>query len=640
MKHIAKSVLASLIATVALVGCGDKDDHSKSHAAVTPRQASSTTQVATTEHTQQPTVDEARAFIQRAEQQLATETVRASRAAWVAANFITVDTQKISAEANERLTALTVALANEAKRFNGLNLPETLRRKLEALKLALTLPAPADQAKTKELATLASELEAMYGSGKYCKAGTCRDLGQLSEILATSDDPAAMLDAWVGWRTIATPMKPKYQRLVELANEGAQALGYADLGVMWRSKYDMPPDAFAAELDRLWEQVKPLYTSLHCYVRGELNERYGDQVVPPTGPIPAHLLGNMWAQHWGNIYDKVKPDVPDTSLDLTQILRKNGYDFTPGDRAQELAAAKKMVRTAENFFVSLGFEPLPKTFWERSLFLKPRDRDVVCHASAWDIDNKDDVRIKMCIKINGEDFVTIHHELGHNFYQRAYQHQSPLFQGSANDGFHEAAGDLIALSITPEYLRKIDLIDQVPDNENPVPQLMRMALEKVAFLPFGLLVDKWRWQVFSGELSPATYNDGWWKLREYYQGIKAPVQRPADAFDPGAKYHIPANTPYARYFLAHILQFQWHRDLCRQMGYEGPLYKCSIYGNKEVGAKIQKMFAMGMSRPWPEALEVISGTRRMDASALLEYFEPLKVWLDAQNQAKGRQCGW
>ncbi len=640
MKHIAKSVLASLIATVALVGCGDKDNRSSTHTVTPPTQANSTPQTATVESTKQPTVDEARAFIQRAEQQLAEETIRASRAAWVAANFITVDTQKISAEANERLTALTVALANEAKRFNGLNLPETLRRKLEALKLALTLPAPADEAKTRELATLASELEAMYGSGKYCKAGTCRDLGQLSDILATSDDPAAMLDAWVGWRTIATPMKPKYQRLVELANEGAQALGYADLGVMWRSKYDMPPDAFAAELDRLWEQVKPLYTSLHCYVRGELNERYGDQVVPPTGPIPAHLLGNMWAQHWGNIYDKVKPDVPDTSLDLTQILRKNGYDFTPGDRAQELAAAKKMVRTAENFFVSLGFEPLPKTFWERSLFLKPRDRDVVCHASAWDIDNKDDVRIKMCIKINGEDFVTIHHELGHNFYQRAYQNQSPLFQGSANDGFHEAAGDLIALSITPEYLRKIDLIDQVPNNENPVPQLMRMALEKVAFLPFGLLVDKWRWQVFSGELSPATYNDGWWKLREYYQGVKSPVQRPADAFDPGAKYHIPANTPYARYFLAHILQFQWHRDLCRQMGYEGPLYQCSIYGNKEVGAKIQKMFAMGMSRPWPEALEVISGTRRMDASALLEYFKPLKDWLDAQNQAKGRQCGW
>jgi len=582
---------------------------------------------------------DAQRFIDEAEKTLAELIVSGAKADWVAANFITKDTQDLSAEANEKFTAMTVKLANEARKFNELNLTGDLKRKLEALKLALTLPAPMDQAKTAELAEITSYLGATYGSGKYCPEGkACEDLGQLSETIATSHNPAELLEAWQGWRTVAVPMKERYVRMVELANEGAKDLGYKDLGSMWRSKYDMDPDAFGLEMDRLWGQVKPLYSALHCYVRDKLNEQYGDEVVSKTGPIPAHLLGNMWAQSWANVYDIVKPKGEDKSLDLTDVLRGKGYDFPKGDRDAELNVAKKMVSTAENFFVSLGFDKLPDTFWERSLFLKPFDRDVVCHASAWDIDNQDDLRIKMCIKNDAEDFETVHHELGHNFYQRAYKAQSTLYQGSANDGFHEAAGDLIALSITPEYLKKINLIDEVPASTDPVPQLMRKALEKVAFLPFGLMVDKWRWEVFSGEVQPAQYNEAWWKLREQYQGIKAPAERPADAFDPGAKYHVPGNTPYARYFLAHILQFQWHRDLCRGMGYEGPLYLCSIYGNKEAGEKINKMFEMGASRPWPEALAVISGTGEMDAGAVIEYFEPLKAWLDKQNE--GKSCGW
>jgi peptidyl-dipeptidase A len=621
--------LIGLLMSLALAGCQPSGTENKESTGATKSNTVTTA----------PTATEAQAFIKEAEKRLAKLTVDSARASWVQANFITVDTMAMAAAANEDFTAATVELAQKAKRFDGINLPEETRRKLEMLKLALTLPAPMDPAKNKELAEITSYLEGAYGAGKYCRDGQCKSLGELSDILARSDDPQAMLEAWEGWRTISVPMKKRYVRMVELANEGARELGYEDLGAMWRSKYDMSPDAFASELDRLWGQVKPLYQSLHCYVRAELNERYGDEVVPPHGPIPAHLLGNMWAQQWGNIYDKVMPSTENVGgIDLTKLLWDKGYGYPEGDRGAELASAKKMVRTAENFFVSLGFEPLPGTFWERSLFLKPRDRDVVCHASAWDIDNKDDVRIKMCIKIDAEDFVTIHHELGHNFYQRAYQHQPPLFQGSANDGFHEAAGDLIALSITPEYLRKIDLLNEVPKQQDPVPQLMRMALDKVAFLPFGLLVDKWRWQVFSGELPPEKYNEGWWKLRETYQGITYPRARPADAFDPGAKYHIPGNTPYARYFLAHILQFQWHRDLCRQAGFKGPLYQCSLFGNREAGEKIRKMFEMGASRPWPEALQVISGTRDMDATALLEYFAPLKTWLDQQN--KGRQCGW
>jgi peptidyl-dipeptidase A len=291
-----------------------------------------------------------------------------------------------------------------------------------------------------------------------------------------------------------------------------------------------------------------------------------------------------------------------------------------------------MVKYGESFFTSLGFESLPASFWERSLFTKPQDREVVCHASAWDVDAQKDVRIKMCIKINDEDFVTVHHELGHNYYQMAYAPQSYLYQDSANDGFHEAIGDTIALSVTPEYLKKIGLIDQVPDASSDIGLLLKMALDKIAFLPFGYLVDQWRWKVFSGEVKPQDYNKAWWELVGKYQGLAAPVARSEKDFDAGAKYHIAANVPYARYFLATVLQFQFHRALCRIAGYKGPLHRGSIYGNKEAGAKLKQMLAMGMSRPWPEALKALTGEDRMDATAIVDYFAPLKKWLDEQNK--------
>jgi peptidyl-dipeptidase A len=295
-----------------------------------------------------------------------------------------------------------------------------------------------------------------------------------------------------------------------------------------------------------------------------------------------------------------------------------------------------MVKFAEGFFMSLGLTALPKSFWERSMFTKPRDRDVVCHASAWDVDNKDDLRIKMCIQVNDEDFTTIHHELGHNYYQYAYRNLSPLFLNSANDGFHEALGDLISLSVTPGYMKKIGLIDKEPAGTlNP---LMKRALGKIAFMPWGLMVDKWRWGVFNGSIAPDKYNEAWWDLRRKYQGVESVLPRTEADFDPGAKYHIPANVPYTRYFLAAILQFQFHRALCKQIGHRGPLHTCSIYGNKKAGARIEKMMEMGVSQPWPVAMKALTGETRMDASAILEYFAPLHQWLKKQNA--GRQCGW
>jgi peptidyl-dipeptidase A len=576
-----------------------------------------------------PTVEEARVFIDAAETRLLDLWIKSQRASWVQENFITDDTEQMAADADEAVKAATVQLAGEAKRFDGMELPADVARKLKLLKLSVDIPAPRNPQRAAELSKINASLQSDYGKGKWCPqgaAGKCLELSDLEKILDTSHDPRALRDAWVGWHAIGAPMRQRYMRMTVLANDGARELGFADVGAMWRSNYDMPPEEFRAEVERLWEQVRPLYLSLHTYVRWRLSEKYGKELVAENGPIPADLLGNMWAQDWSNIYPLVAPANADPGYDLTKILEQRNTQ--PLD----------MVHDAERFFTSLGFAPLPPTFWERSLFVKPRDRAVVCHASAWDIDYRDDLRVKVCLEPTAEDFAVIHHELGHNFYQRAYDTLPPLFENGANDGFHEAIGDTIALSITPDYLKQIGFLQIVPPASADTGLLMQRALAKVAFLPFGLMIDQWRWQVFSGEIKAEDYNSAWWAMRLKYQGVAPPVARSEADFDPGAKYHVPANVPYMRYFLAVILQFQFHRALCQAAGYQGPLNRCSIYGNQAAGARLEKMLAMGQSRPWPDALEAITGQRQMDATAMLEYFAPLKQWLDEQN--KGHEAGW
>ncbi|WP_298912678.1 M2 family metallopeptidase [uncultured Algimonas sp.] len=610
------------------------------------RDAETTTEeltvAATTQVETRPTVQDAREFLEDAEADIVAASEIGARAAWINANFVTEDTNALVAQTSAEGAKLATRLANEAKRFNGVSLPDDMRRKIDMLKRGSNFPAPMRDGAAEELSEIMAGLDATYATGTFAidtsdpaivavlgeVEGDRIDLGQAVRLMAQLRDPALLRQVWEGWRTISPPMRDDYARMVELINEGAQELGYADAGALWRGGYDMDADAFATEVDRLWGQVNPLYEQLHCYVRGALNETYGDDVVPLDAPIRADLLGNMWAQQWGNIYGLAAPEGAGEGVDVTALLEENDYD------------AMKMVRTADDFFVSMGFDPMPDTFWERSLITKPRDRDVQCHASAWNLDDIEDVRIKMCTEVTGEDFQTVHHEIGHNIYQRAYKDQPVFYKTGANDGFHEAIGDMIALSITPEYLVEIGLLDaaDLPGEDADIALLMQTAMNKIAFLPFGLLVDKWRWQVFNGVLEPAQYNDGWWALRTEYQGIRPPSERPADAFDPGAKYHIPGNTPYMRYFLAHVLQFQFHKAACEQAGFEGPLHRCSVYGNEEVGERFNAMLEMGASQPWPDALEAFTGTRDMDGSAILEYYAPLIDYLETQNQ--GRTCGW
>ncbi|MBL8644971.1 MAG: M2 family metallopeptidase [Rhodospirillaceae bacterium] len=573
-----------------------------------------------------PTAADAAAFIARVEKESEALGEEAARINWSYATNITYDTQWLVAKISERITKLAVEYAVEAKKYDGVAVDPVTRRKLDFIKQGITLPAPQNPEAIAELAAVTTRLSSAYSTGKIEYNGKTVPQSETEVLMRTERDPAKLSEIWTKWHNNARGMKADYARMVEIGNAGAKELGFADVGALWRSGYDMTPDEFAVEVDRLWGQVKPLYDELHCHVRAKLNEKYGNEIVPLDQPIRADLMGNMWAQEWGNIGDYVAPKGADPGIDLTKILIEKKY--TP----------LKIMQTAEQFFTSLGFEPLPQTFWERSQIVKPRDREVVCHASAWDLDSRDDIRVKMCTEVAADDFQTAHHELGHNFYQRAYKDQPVTFKGGANDGFHEAIGDMIALSITPEYMKQIGLIDKVPDASKDMGLLMQRAMDGIAFLPFGLLVDKWRWQVFSGELTPATYNDGWWKLRTQYQGVRPPTARTADDFDPGAKFHIPDGTPYMRYFLARILQYQFYKAACDTVGWKGPLHRCSVYGSKEVGEKFNAMLMMGSSKPWPDALEAFTGSRQMDGSAIVAYYQPLLVWLKEQN--KERKCGW
>ena len=555
-----------------------------------------------------------------------------SSASWISSNFITYDSQKVIADYSKRYTLKALETSRSASNFNDLVTTPSNRRQLELLKSSFVMPPPFDDKLAGELSEISTKLEAMYGSGKHCyDDGTCLDLEAFENIIDSSRNSSELLKAWTGWHEIGKPMKPMYLRMVDIGNQGSKDLGFDGLSDLWFSKYDMPAETFLNETDRVWEEVKPLYEALHCHVRSKLNSEYGDDIVPLDGPLPVHVLGNMWGQSWSNIYDLVyEKDETNTSIDVTQIINERNID--------EIT----MVEYAEDFFLSMGFKELPETFWERSLFVKPQDRSVVCHASAWNLDSvNNDLRIKMCIEKNEEDFITIHHELGHIFYYQAYNHLPTLFQGGANDGFHEAFGDLLTLSITPDYLNKIGFIsseEATSAKKDPIGLLMKQALEGVVVIPWALTLDKWRSGVFNGEIEESNLNSSWWDMRESYQGITSPVNRSEDYFDPGAKYHIPANTPYTRYYLARIMQYQFHEALCNAMNFDGLLHECSIYGNQIAGEKIISTMALGQSQPWQDAFENITGSRKLSGSSVMNYYKPLKEWLDKQNE--NRMCGW
>lgn len=629
------TLLATAIASVLLAACGSRDAERPATAA------------------------DADAFVAEVNAQARRNHPESASAQWLASTYINVDSQRVAAASLERSLGRLGEQVEQAQRFAGLTLGADTARALALLVQATSMPAPRDPAKLAELTGLSTKLEGIYGAGRHCedeaRPETCQEIGQLSSTLAQSRDYAEQLRAWERWHTISVPMRADYARFVELINEGSRALGFKDAGHMWRSGYDMEADAFRDETDRLWGQVQPLYEQLHCYVRSELETKYGEQ-GSVDGKIPAHLTGNMWAQQWGNLWDVLEPYKGVASLDVGSRLRAQrdseynrllgalGRSATAEDQVElsrqaDLAIATSMTRRAEEFYVSMGMPSLPETFYERSQLIKPRDRDVVCHASAWDLDFQGDVRIKQCIEPTEDEFSTIYHELGHIYYYLAYNHLEPIFQTGAHDGFHEAIGDTIVLAMTPRYLASIGLVDDpVVSREALINEQLKMALDKVAFMPFGLLIDRWRWGVFDGSIQPDQYNQAWWELRAKYQGVAPAGARGEDFFDAGAKYHVPANVPYTRYFLSHILQFQFYKALCDASGHQGPLHECSFHGSREAGDRYWAMMAKGASQPWQQTLRELTGTEQMDASAVLEYFAPLQTWLEERNA--GKSCGW
>jgi peptidyl-dipeptidase A len=611
-----------LLLTVVLAACGNESGVSQ------PKSNSPVVAAATV------VSETATEFLQRANAEIDESDAEQGAATWVSVTYINRDTALLSTNANARQGALMAKLIDDSGAYDDAQLAPETARHLGMLRRSDYMPQhmslPSDPDRLVETTAIQRKMEGMYGAGRYCPDGedSCKTLEQLSDVLAHSRDYDETLAAWLGWRTVSVPMREDYQRFAELTTEGALELGYNDMGEMWRSGYDMSPAQFESEVERLWGQAKPLYEQLHCYVRNRLADHYGDDRVPRDGPIPAHLLGNMWSQEWTPVYDLLEPFPGAGNLDVTAALEEQDYD------------ARRVAEAGERFFVSMGMPELPETFWERSMLQRPRDRDVVCHASAWNMDPaNNDVRIKQCIVPTEDEFTTVHHELGHIYYYLAYNHLPNLYRKGAHDGFHEGIGDTLNLSMTPGYYQQIGLIDEIEvSDEAVINRQLKLALEKIAALPWTKLVDQWRWGVFSGEIPPEQYNEAWWELRTRYQGIAPPVERSEDDFDPGAKYHIPGNTPYTRYFLARILQFQFHKALCDAAGYEGPLHSCSIYDSKEAGEKLWNMMSYGTSQPWQDTLEAAIGSRDMDASAIIDYFQPLMGWLETQNE--GKTCGW
>ncbi len=631
-------------------------------------------------------VAEAKQFVASADTTMRRVLVAQALAAWANETDITSDHEAAAAKAGQELNDTTADLIKKARKYERVlgRLDPSNKRQLQNLIYQIAgatpiAPSPDDPKQAEELARTSTEMGSTYGKGKICdpkaaagrdktladldkriaavtksieaakddksrdaankqlaklradrgKAETagCMDLNAIDDKLQKTRKPAEALALWQGWHdNVGHAERDLFVKYVGLANAGARAIGFKDVAEMWKAGYDMSPDAFEAETDRLYTQMKPLYEQLHCYTRRKLNQMYGDKVVSKTGPIPAHLTGNMWAQTWGWLYKELEPFPGQPPIDVTPTLKKSFDD-------------KQMVKMGEAFYTSLGFPALPDTFWQRSMFQKPAGKEAVCHASAWDVQFNNDLRIKMCINKTHEDLDVIHHELGHNFYQSAYHTAPVLLQNGANDGFHEAIGDTVVLSMTPEYLKEKGLLAKVVKNDKvTINRQMHTALEKIAFLPWGLLVDKWRWDVFSGKVKPEDYNQHWWDLRLKYQGIAPPIARAATDFDPGAKYHVAANVPYMRYFVAAVLQFQFHRALCKKAGFTGPLHECSIYNNKAAGEAYWKLLSHGASQPWQDTLFELTGSREMDATAILEYFAPLQKWLEEQN--KGQKCGW
>ncbi|KAI4468733.1 angiotensin-converting enzyme [Holotrichia oblita] len=481
--------------------------------------------------------------------------------------------------------------------------------------------------KFNEIHHLISEMKDMYLHVKicafnnydtnYCDLVLDPDVHRIMEHSRNSDE---LLHVWREWHDkTGPPMKNKFMRYIQIANQASRMTGFVDAGEQMRYIYEERD--FEHEIATTWRALEPLYKELFTYVRRRLYIRYGPDVVRPDGPIPAHILGNIWAQEWSKISDIVIPYPGEKQLDVTDEMLRQG--FTP----------LRMFQMAEEFYTSLGLKPLSPEFWRNSLFEKPNNRKVQCTASAWDFCNKIDYRLKQCTEVTMDDLITVHHEMAHIQYYLQYSEQPYLYRDGANPGFHEGIANAMVLSVyNPVHLHRVGLFNNNTDTyELNMNFLMTMALRKVAYAPFALLVD---------QNGVRTMNFNWWELRLLYQGIVPPIARNEGHLDAVAKRHIPADLPYMKYYVALLLEFQIFDALCGAMGHTAQLHTCDIYRSREAGRILTDIMQAGKAKHWKDVLRTLrTKTNGLSAEPLLKYFQPLLAWLKVQNRDEAF-IGW
>ncbi|XP_017853861.1 angiotensin-converting enzyme [Drosophila busckii] len=582
----------------------------------------------------------AKEYLENLNKELALRTNVDTEAAWAYASNINDENEKKRNENAAELAKFLKEIAADTQKFNWRSYQsEDIKRQFKFLtKLGYAALSESDY---KELLETLSSMESNYAKVKVCDfkdAKKC-DLAlepEIEEIITKSRNPEELKYYWREFYDKAgTAVRPQFEKYIELNTKAAHLNNFTSGAEVWLDEYEDP--TFEKQLEAIFAEIRPLYEQVHGYVRYRLRQHYGNEVVSEKGPLPMHLLGNMWAQQWSDIADIVSPFPDKPLVDVSAEMIKQGYN------------PLKMFQMGDDFFTSMNLTKLPKDFWDKSIIEKPTDgRDLICHASAWDFYLQDDVRIKQCTTVTQSQFFTVHHELGHIQYFLQYQHLPFVYRTGANPGFHEAVGDVLSLSVsTPKHLEKVGLLKNYKqDEEQRINNLFLTALDKIVFLPFAFTMDKYRWSLFRGEVDKSKWNCAFWKLREEYSGIEPPVVRTEKDFDAPAKYHVSADVEYLRYLVSFIIQFQFYKSACIKAGQydpknpELPLDNCDIYGSAAAGKAFQNMLSMGASKPWPDALQAFNGERTMTGKAIAEYFEPLRVWLEAENKKNKVPIGW
>lgn len=579
-------------------------------------------------------------YLQNLNKAIAKHTNKETEASWNYASNINDENERIKNEVSAEVAKFMKEVSKDIQKFNWRTYESPdMRRQFKMLSKLGYAALP--ESEYNEYLEVMSTMESNFAKVRVCdfKDEKKCDLSlepEIEERIRKSRDPKELEYYWRAFYDKAgTPLRATFEKYVELNTKAAKLNNFTSGAELWLDEYEDP--TFEKQLEDIFSEIRPLYLQIHGYVRYRLNKHYGDDIVPPKGPLPMHLLGNMWAQQWSEIAELVSPFPDKPLVDVTQEMVKQGY--TP----------KKMFEMGDDFFTSMGLKKLPTAFWEKSVLEKPTDgRDLICHASAWDFYLVDDVRIKQCTRVTMDQFFTVHHELGHIQYFLQYQHLPFVYRTGANPGFHEAVGDVLSLSVsTPKHLERVNLLKNYKrDDEARINQLFLTALDKIVFLPFAFTMDKYRWALFRGQVPKDQWNCAFWKLRDEYSGIEPPVVRTEKDFDAPAKYHVSADVEYLRYLVSFIIQFQFYKSACIKAGQydptnpELPLDNCDIYGSKAAGDALHAMLSLGASKAWPDALEAFNGERTMTGKAIAEYFEPLRVWLEAENIKNNVHIGW